>query len=61
MKLLPINNNNIIIQSNNIINKWLHSDINKENITPYKSIYDIIFDYSLYLFIYIDCTVFFGI
>ena len=51
MKLLPINNNNIIIQSNNIINKWLHSDINKENITPYKSIYDIIFDYSLYLYI----------
>ena len=61
MKLLPINNNNIIIQSNNINNKRLHSDINIENITPYKSIYDIIFDYSLNLFIYINCTVSFGI
>ena len=38
MKLLPTNIINIIIQSNNnIIIKWLHSDIIKEKITPYKS------------------------
>ena len=62
MKLLPINIINIIIQSNNnIIIKWLHSDIIKEklHLINQDDIFLIIPYINLYK--YINCTVSFVI